>query len=331
LGPGTVKDITIETGYGELMFAWTNPEDSDLYYIDITFIDSNGKQRSEKVSHFASGDTISGFANTNECAFNFTAYDNNGNASETVTVKASPLAPPFSLVIETVEMSPDFGGATISWENETGASVSIQVSYKDNEGEKVTSSFTSAEPTGSGIISGLDAEERTFSVTATDASDNTSDPKTFTFSPLAESEINKSGWTIVSYSSEEPAENPNGYADNIFDNDVSSFWHSAWSSSQPGYPHWIIVDMHNEITISRFECFRRQGNNGGQTSHQFLTSLDGTTWEDQGTYDFDATSNSGQSYRLSDNPSARYFKYVAVEGPNYYAFLGEITLYGAQN
>lgn len=330
-GPDPVKDVTVKAGYGELMFAWTNPEDSDLYYVDITYIDSNGKRRSDKVSSFVSADTIAGFADTNEYSFTLRTFDKNGNASEMVTVKASPLAPPYSLVLETVEMQPDFGGAKIFWKNETGALVTVQVSYKDNEGKKVISLFSTTESSGNGIISELGTQERAFSVSVTDASDIISEPKTFTFSPLAESKMDKSGWTIVDFSSEESAENPNGYAKNIFDNDVNSFWHTAWNGSQPGYPHWIIVDMHRPITISRFECFRRQGDDRGQTSHQFLTSLDGTTWEDQGTYDFDATSNNGQSYRISSNPSARYFKYVAVNGPNFYAFLGEITVYGAEN
>ncbi|HEX3010103.1 MAG TPA: DUF4959 domain-containing protein [Bacteroidales bacterium] len=327
--PAPVADVTVKAGYGELMFEWTPPQDSDLHYVNISFKDVNGNPRSEKVSHFVKGDTITGFADTTEYSFTLTAIDRSGNASEPITVTAKPLAPPFSKVIKTVQLVPDFGGAKVSWENVTGATVSVQVMYKDNDGKKVANLFTSAAAAGEGLISNLNANERVFSVTVTDIAGNVSDPVSFTVLPLAESLVDKSQWAVVSFSSEEPAENPNGFAKNIFDGKLNTFWHSAWSSSQPGYPHWIIVDMQKEITISRFECFRRQGNGNGQTSHQFLTSTDGATWVDQGTFAFDAGKDAGQSFRMVKNPKARYFKYVALEGPNFYAFLGEINVYGA--
>lgn len=331
LAPGPVKDISFKAAHGKLMFAWSKPEDADLHYIDISFTNANGKSRSEKVSSFASADTITGFADSSEYAFKFTAYDKSGNASEPVIIKARPKAPAFSVVVKTIKLEPDFGGARVTWDNVTGDRITVQVVFKDNAGKKLTKSFTSSAAHDVGMISELNTNEREFLVSVADAADNISNTVTFTFSPLEESLIDKSGWTVVSFSSEEPAESPNGFAANIFDKNVNTFWHTAWAGAQPGYPHWVIVDMHREITISRFECFRRQGDGRGQTSHQFLTSKDGVNWVDQGTFPFNSQSNSGQSYRMSSNPTARYFKYIATEGPNFYAFLGELNVYGSVN
>jgi len=330
IAPGAVAAVESSAGYGEVMLKWTNPSDEDFYYVDITFTDSKGLSRSRKVSRFASGDTIPGFADTDPYTFTLTAHSYSGGASSPVTVTVAPLEPAFLLVAGTVEMVPDFGGAVVSWTNETEKPATVRVTYKDNSGQKAVSLFNANE-TGKGFISGLSATAQTFSVIVTDEADNESDVSPFEITPLEEAVVNKAQWSVVDFSSQEPAEGaPNGVVTAVFDSNVSSFWHTQWNGGSPGYPHWFIIDMGQEVTISRFECFRRQGDGRGQTACQFFTSIDGENWVDQGTYDFDPGIDGGQSYRMTSNPQARYFKYVATAGPNFYAFLGEITVYGAE-
>ncbi|SHJ43026.1 F5/8 type C domain-containing protein [Tangfeifania diversioriginum] len=328
--PDPVSDVEVNAGYGEVMLTWTNPSTEGFYYVDINFTDSKGTERSEKVSHYASGDTIPGFANTDTYDFTLTAYNYSGQPSDPVSVSVNPLQPPFSIVSSTIDMVPDFGGAIVSWENETGKPVSVNVTYKGNEGEKVSSTFSSDED-AQGYISGLNANERTFEVVVTDEADNSSEPQSFVITPLAEQMIDKSQWSVVDFSTEEPNEggNPNGLVRAAFDGDYSTFWHTQWAGGSPGYPHYFVIDMGQEVTISRFETVRRQGDDRGQTQIQFLTSLDGETWEDFGLLEVDSSTDDPQSYRLTSNPKARYFKYVATEGPNFFAFLGEITVYGS--
>ena len=331
ISPGAVTDIESSAGYGEVMMKWTNPSDETFYYVDITFVDSKGLSRSRKVSHFTNGDTIPGFGDTNPYTFTLTAYSYSGGASSPVILTVSPLEPAFMSVANTVDMVPDFGGAVVSWVNETGKQATVRVIYTDNSGQKVISLFPANE-TGKGYISGLSATARTFNVIVTDEADNTSAEHPFEITPLEESAINKLQWTVVDFSTQEPAEGaPNGVVTAVFDGDVSTFWHTQWNGGSPGYPHWFIIDMGREVTVSRFECSRRQGDSRGQTACQFFISVDGETWVDQGVYDFDSSTDNAQSYRMTTNPQARYFKYVAITGPNFYAFLGEITVYGTEN
>lgn len=330
--PGPVSNVQITPGYGEVIISWTNPSAEDFYYVDISFTDSKGQVRSEKVSYYASADTISGFADTNSYTFTLTAYNKSGDASAPVTTSVAPLEPVFLSVINSVELVPDFGGAIVTWANETEKPVTIKVTYKDDDGQKTTS-FFDAKETGAGYISGLAATERIFEVLVSDAADNKSEVESFTITPLAEDVIDKSKWEVVDFDTEEPAEggNPNGLVIAAFDNNLSTFWHSQWNGGSPGYPHFFVVDMGQEVTISRFECFRRQGDSRGQTECQFLTSTDGENWEDFGLFAINSSSDAGQSYRLTSNPKARYFKYIATQGPNFFAFLSEITIYGSVN
>lgn len=332
LPPSPVKDVEISTGYGEVILSWTNPPEEDFYYVDITYIDSQGNFRSQKVSRFTNSAILKGFTNTENYEFTLTAYNTAGKASPPIVVSTAPLEPAFNLVFNTITMYPDFGGAIVEWENETGKSLQVRVRYKSEEGVKTTSVFDATE-SGRGYIVGLSAKERVFEVYVSDEEGNNSEIKSFTILPLEEVKIDKSKWSVVAYSSQEPAEggNPNGLVKAVFDDDLSTYWHTQWAGASPGYPHFFVIDMGQEVTISRIVCYRRKGDSRGQTKFQFLTSLDGVNWEDEGVFDFDPTTDAAQSYRLINNPKARYFKYVALEGPNFFAFLAEITIYGAMD
>lgn len=147
-----------------------------------------------------------------------------------------------------------------------------------------------------------------------------------------EGKLDKSGWTITGFDSEEPAEGaPNGLASAAIDGNLNTFWHSKWSGGNPGYPHWFSFDLGKEVAVSAIEVFRRQGNGGGQTKHQFLYSTNGTDWSDYGTFAMNKDTNNAQKFSNSANPTARYIKYVALEGPNFYAFLAEINVYTPMN
>lgn len=144
------------------------------------------------------------------------------------------------------------------------------------------------------------------------------------------SKLDRSGWEIVDFSSEEAGgEGPvNGYLTAAFDDDINTFWHTTWSTASPVYPHHFTIDMKNTVKMLAVDCARRQGNGGGHTKFQILTSNDGENFTDQGTFDFNSKINDVQLFPLAFLPEARYFKFVALEGPNNYTFLAEFNVYG---
>lgn len=155
----------------------------------------------------------------------------------------------------------------------------------------------------------------------------------FSVEGIVANKISKSNWEITGFSTQEPKEanwGPpiQGLAAAVIDNDLATFWHSAWDLTQPEYPHFFTVDMKETVKMMAVECFRRQGKNDGQTKFRIYTSNDGENFVDQGVFDFDTSTNAGQMYSLSFIPEARYFKYEAIEGPKFYAHLAEIEVYG---
>ncbi|WP_303917696.1 DUF4998 domain-containing protein [Draconibacterium sediminis] len=142
--------------------------------------------------------------------------------------------------------------------------------------------------------------------------------------------LDRAGWDIIDFSSEEDGgEGPvNGYVTAAFDGDINTFWHTAWKNSQPDYPHYITIDMNTTVRMLAVDCARRQGNGGGHTKFQILTSTDGENFTDQGTFDFNSQIDDVQLFPLPFLPEARYFKFVALEGPKNFTFMAEMNVYG---
>lgn len=146
--------------------------------------------------------------------------------------------------------------------------------------------------------------------------------------------LDRSDWEVTDFSSEEPAEaqwssfDYQGKVIAALDGELSTFWHSAWADSSPDFPHHFTIDMKETVSMLAIDCARRQGNGGGHTKFQILTSNDGENFSDQGTFDFNSQTDAYQMFPLTFLPEARYFKFVALEGPNNYTFLSELNVYG---
>lgn len=234
-------------------------------------------------------------------------------------------------VLDNLIFNPVLGGLEMEWSNPDGATLVFTIEYTVN-GEIKTQTVTSSDIDGEAIISGMDEGEQTISVSVADAYGNSFGPNNFTVTPIPAQLLDKSTWTIVDFSSEEAGgEGPvNGYATAAIDGDVNTFWHSQWNGATPPFPHHFTVDMGAEKTIASFETFRRQGNGNGQTKIQFLVSIDGETWTDLGEFNVDSKTNDGQVSAIKSAPTARYFRYVALEGPTNFAYLGEVNVYGVE-
>jgi hypothetical protein len=326
--PKSVLDIKITPGYGSLHFSWTPSEDEDLLYVDIQFTNSKGVQRSVKTSSYANETTIYGFSDTKEYKFMFTAYDKDGNASETREIEGTPDTPPFLLVIDEIQVQPAFGGIKLKWTNVTESDLKVLVNYTpEGEKEQSASFKAEAEKNGEWLIDNLKAVPTKLKIIVVDAEGNQSDVKELEITPSETTKISKENWTVVDFSSEE-IYYEEGYIDYVFDDDLDTYWQTAYSISTPDYPHYFTIDMGQKVAINSFECYRLEGDDYVHTKIQFFVSEDGNNWSDMGEFPF-ALTDDAQNFILDTAPTARYFKFVALEGPEFYTALAEITIHGS--
>lgn len=63
--------------------------------------------------------------------------------------------------------------------------------------------------------------------------------------------ISHQNWTIIYVSSEELVKE-NGSAENAIDGQTFNCWYSEFSSRQPGFPHYLVIDLGKEEVLSGF-------------------------------------------------------------------------------
>ncbi len=70
-------------------------------------------------------------------------------------------------------------------------------------------------------------------------------------------------WKFVSVSSEETAREDNA-AENAIDGQISNFWHSKWSDGRAQAPHYLVIDMGEEVEVAGFRYTPRQNMRNGR-------------------------------------------------------------------
>lgn len=72
-------------------------------------------------------------------------------------------------------------------------------------------------------------------------------------------DLSRSAWKVV-YADSEEFGGENGSADNLFDLQATTIWHTRWSgSNQPTHPHQVVIDLGAPTTISAVRLLQRPG------------------------------------------------------------------------
>lgn len=146
-------------------------------------------------------------------------------------------------------------------------------------------------------------------------------------------EFDRSHWTVVDLSSEEPKEatwGNGGQVIHTLDGKSSTFWHSKWDGGEAPPPHFFVIDMQDMHAVHGFSFLARQGNNDGKPKEVMVElSTDGSTWQHAETLTL-ANTTSLQEHFLTEgfNAEARYFRIKVLS--SYFAnytHLAEIRAY----
>jgi hypothetical protein len=143
-------------------------------------------------------------------------------------------------------------------------------------------------------------------------------------------ELNKQGWSVAGFSSEETAGEGanNGRAQQVIDGNASTYWHSRWTSNATIYPHELIIDMGATATAKGLSVTQRGGLSRAVKDAELFTSKDGVVFTTAGNFQFSNT-NGVQYFNFSTSQSFRYFKLVvksAWDGLQF-ASLAEVGLF----
>lgn len=115
-------------------------------------------------------------------------------------------------------------------------------------------------------------------------------------------------------------ESSEGPKENLLDDDINTFWHSAWSSGVAPLPHYIQINFGEPTKIGAARYTLRQGGNASHHPNKFdlQVSEDGVEWETVWVSDEDlATSPEDAIFTLDFNKNyeSLYFRIRVLETP----------------
>ena len=113
-------------------------------------------------------------------------------------------------------------------------------------------------------------------------------------------QLARTGWTVTA-SSQTIEASGNGAAANVFDGDISTYWHSKWEGGFAPLPHSLTIDTKATHTFSQISLQRRIGVVNALSGH-FWVSKDGDSWEDVGTF------------VIADTDEPQLFSIIPTEG-----------------
>lgn len=93
--------------------------------------------------------------------------------------------------------------------------------------------------------------------------------------------LDRSGWTVLDASSEEPREGDWGHSglkEACIDDDLNTFWGTDWSTSHPQPPHWITIDLGKSTHIQGVAVQAREEGYDGPKTMYLEVSDNGSDW-----------------------------------------------------
>ena len=119
--------------------------------------------------------------------------------------------------------------------------------------------------------------------------------------------IDMTTMTLVKCSDEEAeGEGENGRAAQAIDGFRSTYWHSRWKTSKAAFPHYLILDAGEEITISGIVLYQDKTSGYRAKTYRIQTSDDGKTWRTRRSGTFADDNNPEISF--GTEYTSRYFK-----------------------
>lgn len=263
--------------------------------------------------------------------FTIITYDNNNNRSVPVEITGRSIGDNYLASLSNRYLqsaSQTAGSLTLDWGGAPvyNGAIGVQVFYTDNTGASVYK-FVPNDETTTVIFDYSDTTQ--FNYRTLFKADTTAVDTIFTsFQTVDEIRLDKTKWSVIAFDAQHTG--PENAASNMIDGTFTTRWHTAVPG--PSYPHFIIVDMGAERTISKFSLERTNkdvpaGDDRGPDTIEFLIGNDTTQLKSLGVFNFNRLVN-GEQYFPVTNATGRYFKFVGLTGPQFYMVLGEVSAYG---
>jgi len=136
---------------------------------------------------------------------------------------------------------------------------------------------------------------------------------------------------MIDTHTQEPSEGPK---ENLLDDDINTYWHSAWSSGVEPLPHWVQFNFKEEQEVVTIKYTLRQTSDpsGFPTQFGLAVSQDGQDWERIWESEEELPYDPGDAVftiNLDKNHKAQYFRVLILknQGGTNFVHLSTLKLF----
>lgn len=330
-----VTGLTCVEGPGNVLLKWTKPEIGGISYIEIVYKAEEGVEKKVLVFGQNTEKLIYGFGDQKLYTFTVTVYMEDGTKSAPQTIQATPGKPAFIDLKSTLEVSANFGGVDLKWNNLSTDKFYINVEYVTSEGT-VQNNEVDVIETGPGkqFVGITGVLSANLSISVSDVVGNTSSPLEYAYKNLEKGKFDRSIWEIPDFSSQE-AVGEDGKASNMLDGNKTTFWHSKWYNADAAlkkFPHYVTFDLKRKVIITKVELTQRHNKVMAKKVIIYGSNSSYTgPWTEIVTVNLPQTQGTTLATTLSEPVQYRYVKlFLETPGNGDSAFgaMAEFALYG---
>jgi len=256
--PGVITDIKVTNLNGAAYITYTLPNSSNILYVSAEYNINGTTTRQTKASYYTDTVLCDGFAQSKDYQVTLHVVSRANVESDPITVTVHPATPIYQLIKPTVQMTADFGGVNIKALNPYKKDIGVILIAYDNstqEYEVADQNYTALDSINYSVR-GYAATPQKFGVYVTDQFGNISDTTLLTITPIFETLLDKSQFSVYKL----PSDSQTAYGWEVYylwDNktdDYSNGWHTA-----PGgpAPMQCTFNMGVSAQLSRFIMWER--------------------------------------------------------------------------
>lgn len=256
--PKDVLDVSVRNISGGAVLKYVVQDDSDLLYVKAVFESKKGEIREVRSSMYIDSLVIKGIGDTNERKVTLYTVDRTENASEGIVVSIFPETPSVIKVKESLEAKADWGGFSLTYNNEDEEPVSVMVYYENEttDGYVLHDTYYIEKAKGPLAVRGLIDKPSNFSVRIRDRWDNISEPYSFEFTPRREILLDASKYKEMYITGDVRWTFFGGGWDRFFNENYSAgdFAHTNYPEA---FPHGTTIDAGSTVLLSRMKIWQR--------------------------------------------------------------------------
>ncbi|MDR0866407.1 MAG: DUF4959 domain-containing protein [Candidatus Symbiothrix sp.] len=257
--PQVVTAVEVENIAGGAIISYQIPENKDILAVKAVYTTTNGKKREADASFYDNQLLIEGYNDENEHEVLLYSINRAQEYSDAVSVKIQPLESALIKTARSVSIVPNFGGATISWENEERAPLTFELLSQDKKGDMQTVRVLSSNLiTYDYTFRGYEPVPQKFAVIISDNFGNESQPiypPGDQLTPLVERKLDKLIQKVLILDGDVTFSNWTGRNEYIIDDNLDTYGHSYTGTMSTGAS--FTLDLGERVKLSRFINYQR--------------------------------------------------------------------------